>query len=88
MDKSVKPVEENAGAPGTALLFDGRYETRDVLKNSRTTRTYIGRDRETGAPVVIKTIGGGHVPAGIQVRLELEADILRRIRHPLMTPLL
>jgi hypothetical protein len=37
---------------------------------------------------VIKTIVGENIPAGIQIRLELEADILRRIRHPLMAPLL
>jgi len=88
MEKPAKPVGEEATAGHVPLVFEDRYERREVLKQSRTTQTFTGLDRETGERVVIKTVVGEHIPAGIQIRLELEADILRRIHHPLMAPLL
>ncbi|MCL4203704.1 MAG: AAA family ATPase [Pirellulaceae bacterium] len=88
MNKPAETSGRDASPDGAPLVFENRYETREVLKEGRTIRTFVGWDREIGERVVIKTIVGGNIPAGIQIRLELEADILRRIRHPLMAPLL
>jgi signal transduction histidine kinase/tetratricopeptide (TPR) repeat protein len=88
MNKPAESAGRDASTDGSPLVFEDRYETSEVLKEGRTIRTFVGWDRQRSERVVIKTIVGENIPVGIQIRLELEADILRRIRHPLMAPLL
>jgi signal transduction histidine kinase/tetratricopeptide (TPR) repeat protein len=88
MNKPAETAGRNASSDGAPAVFEERYEASHVLKEGRTIRTFVGWDRQNSERVVIKTIVGENIPVGIQIRLELEADILRRMRHPLMAPLL
>src|SRR5207244_4074730 len=47
----------------------------------------LGTDLERGTDVVIKATSVASLPAGVQMRLEHEADVLRRVRSPFLTPL-
>jgi signal transduction histidine kinase/tetratricopeptide (TPR) repeat protein/tRNA A-37 threonylcarbamoyl transferase component Bud32 len=81
-----------SSAPTGALdddrVFGGRFRATRRLKEDHDVATLLGTDLEQGIEVVIKTASAGTVPAGVQMRLEHEAEVLRDVRSPFLTSLL
>ena len=82
------PVTASATASYEGLTYGGRFRATRRLKEDREVATFLGTDLERGTDVVIKTTEVSSVPAGVQTRLEHEADVLRRVHSPFLTPLL
>src|SRR5437588_8708566 len=60
-------------------ILAGRFELLALLKGSQGVETRLGVDRQTGAPVVVKVAAAGDVPLAVRLRLQHEADVLRRL---------
>jgi PAS domain S-box-containing protein len=70
------------------MLFGDRYEVQRVLKQGNGIETLLGTDLLDNEQVIIKTASGASLSAGAQMRLEHEANVLRRIRGQGFAPLL
>jgi hypothetical protein len=75
-------------SPHEDRLFGGRFQARQRLKDDNSIATLLGTDLERGGEVIIKTASVAEVPAGIQMRLQHEAEVLGAVRSPHLTPLL
>ncbi len=80
-------------APGTepggvGVTFAGRYRTVRAVKSTNGVQTLFGVDDVDGSRVVIKMAEQRRVAAGVRLRLDHEALVLRRLRSPLVAPLL
>jgi two-component system sensor kinase len=69
-------------------VFGQRFQQRRLLKRGRILETLYGVDLQDGTPVVIKTLPTASIPAGIRMRLEHDAETMRRVDNPLIAPLL
>jgi signal transduction histidine kinase/tetratricopeptide (TPR) repeat protein len=65
-----------------------RYRNTELLKLGNGVETWLGIDLFTGEPVVIKKTSAADVSTNALLRLEHEAEVLRRIASPCLTPLL
>jgi signal transduction histidine kinase/tetratricopeptide (TPR) repeat protein len=77
--------------PGRAeeqRVFGGRFRAVRCLKQDGEVATLLGTDLELGTEVVIKTAAAAAVPPGVQTRLEHEAEVLRSVSSPYLTPLI
>ena len=66
-----------AGWEGRA--FGDRYVVARLIKSAAGVSTYLGVDRRDGSDVVIKAAAAATVPPATRLRLEHEADVLRRL---------
>lgn len=84
------PVGVSPAADDTpsGRLFGDRYREEGLLKRVQTVETLFGTDEENGEPVVIKAVVGEGVPRWVDMRLEHEAELLRKADSPLLAPLL
>lgn len=82
------PARASAPASYENLTYGGRFRATQRLKEDRDVVTLLGTDLEQGTDVVIKTTSVASLPAGVQMRLEHEADVLRRVRSPFLSPLI
>ncbi len=73
---------------GGGRTLAGRYELERVLKEGGGVTTALATDRETGAEVVVKIVGASAVSAGARMRLEHEAEVLRRLDSPRLASIL
>jgi two-component system sensor kinase len=64
-----------------------RFVVARLLRETQGTGTFLGSDRDTGIPVVIKAIPASSLAPGTLMRLEHEAALLRRVRSPWLAPL-
>ncbi|MCY2996301.1 MAG: ATP-binding protein [Planctomycetota bacterium] len=69
-------------------VFAGRFATQTLIKRSGIAQTLLGQDLETGQRVVVKTLAGESISAAVQMRLEHEAELLRKVDRGLLTPIL
>jgi signal transduction histidine kinase/tetratricopeptide (TPR) repeat protein len=77
------------GHAATPTVFGGRYRVSRTLKRGHGGETLFGVDLASGgAPVVLKTTRASEVSPGTELRLEHEADVLRHLATPSVTPLL
>ncbi len=72
---------------GSSRALGGRYEPTTLLKSGLGIDTWLGRDRQTGARVVIKRTSA-EVAGAAQLRLEHEAEVLRSVQSTWIAPLL
>jgi two-component system sensor kinase len=96
--RSKNDIRDNASCLGDARgsvaettapkVFGGRYEVQRVLKQGNGIETLLGTDLLEHEQVIIKTASGTSLSAGAQMRLEHEANVLRRIRGQGFAPLL
>lgn len=82
---SASPPRTGETMPG---LFAGRFQSQRPLKHGKAIDTHVGVDLETRVPVVIKTIVADQLAAGVRMRLEHDAEILRKLDNPCVAPLL
>jgi signal transduction histidine kinase len=68
-------------------VFGGRYRATHVLKSWEGAETLLAVDLAQGAEVVVKVVSASRLPGHAQ-RLEHEAQALREMRSPWLTPLL
>jgi signal transduction histidine kinase/tetratricopeptide (TPR) repeat protein len=76
------------GQAGEQRVFGGRFRAVSCLKQDGQVATLLGTDLESGGDVVIKTAATTAVPAGVQTRLEHEAEVLGSVSSPYLTPLI
>jgi two-component system sensor kinase len=69
-------------------LFDSRFRVLRSLKQAHGVETFLGKDLVRQDHVIIKVASGGSFSAGVQMRLEHEAQVLRQMRSPWVAPLL
>lgn len=83
-------MADNAEAAlgSTGGLFGGRYRPVRELKSGGGVTTVVAVDVETGAAVVVKTVGAAAVSAGARMRLEHESQVLRGLDSPRLTSVL
>lgn len=75
-----------SGAP--PRVFGDRFREERVLKRGQRIETLYGVDLAGGEGVVIKAIATDRIPPAARMRLEHDADVLRRIGSPWLAPLL
>jgi two-component system sensor kinase len=80
------PVLQTAAGAGEGQVFAGRFVAQAVLKRHGSVCTLLGRDQDTGQSVVIKTLGGESLSVAAQMRLDHEAELLRKVDHRLLVP--
>jgi signal transduction histidine kinase/tetratricopeptide (TPR) repeat protein len=68
-------------------LYEGRFEARGVLKDGPSGTTLEGFDRQSGEPIIIKSVPASSVARAAQVRLEHEGMVLRSLHHNCIVPL-
>ena len=66
-------------AGSESRVFGGRYAVARVLKSAGGVSTFLASDRHNGRNVVVKAASAATVPLATRLRLEHEADVLRRI---------
>jgi serine/threonine protein kinase len=69
-------------------VFGERFQATRLLKTGQGVHTLLGAELGSGNQVVIKAVDSLTVPASAQRRLEHEAQVLREVRSPFLTPLL
>ncbi|MDQ3640605.1 MAG: serine/threonine protein kinase, partial [Actinomycetota bacterium] len=65
-------------ASGTVVL--GRFRCERLLKSGRGVDTYFATELDGGAHLVLKRVVAGDVDDAVRIRLEHEAQVLRRLR--------
>jgi serine/threonine protein kinase len=65
-----------------------QYEVVELLRRGQGIDTVLARDRRTGDEVIIKTASARSVSSVAGMRLEHEADVLRRVSSSVLTPVL
>src|SRR5579884_302803 len=65
-----------------------RFEIIRQLKTGQGIETLLGKDRSTGGEVIIKSVLATTLSTGARMRLEHEAEVLRRLDSPAFAPLL
>jgi signal transduction histidine kinase/serine/threonine protein kinase len=85
-----RPRRANAASAGPpeARVFGGRFQATRRLKDDQEVATLLGTDLERGGDVIIKTAAAATVSAGVQMRLQHEAEVLGAVHSPNLTPLL
>jgi two-component system sensor kinase len=81
-------MPEAPSATGTGRILGAHYQVHRCLKEDCGIATFLGKDLEQGAPVIIKTAAAETVSAGMQMRLEHEAQVLRNVDSPHLVSLL
>jgi diguanylate cyclase (GGDEF)-like protein/PAS domain S-box-containing protein len=74
--------DQSAPRPSPAAgstCADGRFELVSLLKQGNGIATFNGVDRNSRAPVVVKSVEVGEVPTAVRMRLEHEAHVLESL---------
>jgi len=66
----------------------GHYRSTAILKSGRGVETLLGVDVDSGDAVVIKKTAESAIPPGARLRLEREAEALKRLESPCIAPLI
>jgi signal transduction histidine kinase/CheY-like chemotaxis protein len=69
-------------------VLGGHFRALRLLKEGQGVATWLGSDARDGSTVVIKVADTAGAAPGALLRLEHEAEILRQVRSPYLTPLL
>lgn len=69
-------------------VFGQCYEATTLLKSDLGVETFLGRDLRSGDAVVIKQARAASISPGAQLRLQHEAEVLRRLSAVGVAPLL
>lgn len=69
-------------------VFGDRFRETRILKRGHSMETLYGVDLADGEPVVIKAVTADRIQPAVRIRLEHEADVLRKIDSPWLAPLL
>jgi len=72
---------------GRGQVFGDRFRTVRLLKQSHGIETWLAQDLTGPDTVVLKTLAADTVPQSVQHRLEHEADVLRDLASPFLSPL-
>jgi two-component system sensor kinase len=86
MNPNAEHILRTTAAP--PRVFGDRFREERVLKSGCSVETLYGVDLAGGEPVVIKTVAADRIPPAAQMRLEHDAEVLRKIDSPLLAPLL
>jgi len=85
-DDELRSQRGAIGCEGARLL--GRFRTTRLLNRSRGTEAWLGTDTSSGDLVVIKMVPLGSLSAVARMRLEYEAEVLRKLESPWLTRVL
>ncbi len=69
-------------------VFGDRFREERILKQGHSMETLYGLDVTNGEAVVIKAVVADRISPAARMRLEHEAEVLRKIDSPLLVPLL
>lgn len=86
MDSSDPGLPKASGAPHAAL--PSRYVVRREIGSGGMSTVYLADDRELGSQVAVKVLRADLTPALGPTRFQREIEILSRLRHPNIVPLL
>jgi two-component system sensor kinase len=84
MDSTINN-ELAASAPAKTAaerVIGGKYRVLRVLKHDRSGEHCLARDEETGSDVVVRLMKFSTMSAGMRLRLEHEAEVLRELGTP------
>ena len=69
-------------------IFGGRFRALRPLKDEQGVVTLLGTDLEQGGTVIIKAAAAATVSFSAQMRLEHEAEVLRKVQSPFLASVL
>ena len=88
MNQATQTASADEPQADTGTFFSERYRAIEWLKKGPVGETFRATDSQTGRDVVVMRVPARVVSAGVRMRLEHEASVLRSLASPWASPLL